>query len=48
MQNKLTNALNILNTVSRYFPVAARKTIYYTLVNPYLTYGNALNYILLC
>lgn len=38
-KNKLTSALYIINKVNRYLPVAALKTIYYTLVYPYLTYG---------
>ena len=38
-KNKLTSALYIINKVNRYLPVPALKTIYYTLVYHYLTYG---------
>ena len=38
-KNKLTCACYVINTVNSYLPVFALKTIYYTLVNPYLTYG---------
>ena len=38
-KNKLPNALYVFNNVNSYFPASALKTIYYTLVYPYLTYG---------
>ena len=38
-KNKLTSALYVINKVNSYLPVSALKTIYYTLVYPYLTYG---------
>ena len=38
-KNKQTSALYIVNKVNHYLPVAALKTIYYTLVYLYLTYG---------
>ena len=38
-KNKLTSALHVINKVNSYLPVSALKTIYYTLVYPYLTYG---------
>ena len=38
-KNKLTSALYVIKTVNSYLPVSALKTIYYTLVYPYLTYG---------
>ena len=38
-KNKLTSALYVINTVNSYLPVSALKTIYYTLVYPYLTHG---------
>ena len=37
-KNKLTSALYVINKVNSYLPVSALKTIYYTLVYPYLTY----------
>ena len=40
--NKLTSALNAIYTVNTFLPVSALKTICYTLVYPYLTYGNIL------
>ena len=42
-KNKLTSALYVINKVNSYLRVSALKTIYYTLVYPYLTYG-----IILC
>ena len=38
-KNKLTSALYVINKVNSYLPVSAFKTIYYTLVYPYLTHG---------
>ena len=38
-KNKLTSALYVIKKVNSYLPVSALKTIYYTLVYPYLTYG---------
>ena len=38
-KNKLTSAFYVINKVNSYLPVSALKTIYYTLVYPYLTYG---------
>ena len=38
-KNKLTSALYVINKVNSYLPVPALKTMYYTLVYPYLTYG---------
>ena len=38
-KNKLTSALYIINNVNSYLLVSALKTIYYTLVYHYLTYG---------
>ena len=38
-KNKLTSALYVINKVNSYLPVSALKTIYYTLLYPYLTYG---------
>ena len=38
-KNKLISALYVINKVNSYLPVSALKTIYYTLVYPYLTYG---------
>ena len=38
-KNKLTSALYVIKKVNSYLLVSALKTIYYTLVYPYLTYG---------
>ena len=38
-KNKLSSALYLINKVNSYLPVSALKTIYYTLVYHYLTYG---------
>ena len=38
-KTKLTSALYVINKVNSYLPVSALKTIYYTLVYPYLAYG---------
>ena len=37
--NKPISALYAINRVNNFLPVSALKTIYYTLVYPYLTYG---------
>ena len=38
-KNKLISALYVINRVNNFLPVSAVKTIHYTLVDPYLTYG---------